>query len=203
MTNPILTKNGKLTVTSDKNGCLLKICDPGWFDPKATYTVANAPVRTANLVFTGDDLNFAARVLYAESSGAAQLSSKADRDKEKAAILNVKYFRLNRPEYPSRKYIAKTFTEVCKAPGQFETVFAGTEKFKKSDVNMYPCLSKAECADLAEAIDAIKEFLKTGPSTDYTYDNFRGYKPGGQGTQIGRSRFWLSSRGAELKQAEP
>jgi hypothetical protein len=203
MTNPLMTKDGKLTPVADKEGCLIKICDPGWFDPKATFQIANAPERTAHLVFTGEDLNFAARVLYAEASGAAQLKEKAERDKEKAAILNVKHFRLNRPGYPSSKYIAKTFLQVCKAPNQFESVYAKSPKFLNSDSSVYPCLAKAECADLTEAIEAIKTFLQTGPNAEYVYDNFRGYNPTGQGTHIGRSRFWLSDGGKKLKDKTP
>lgn len=203
MADPLMTKDGKLTPTSDKAGCLIKICDPGWFDPKATFKIANAPERTAQLVFTGEDLNFAARVLYAEASGSAQLKDKAERDKEKAAILNVKHFRLNRPGYPNNKYIAKTFRDVCEAPNQFESVYAKSSKFTNSDSSSYPCLGKAECADLTEAIEAIRQFLQTGPSADYTYDNFRGYNPNGQGTHIGRSRFFLSDTGKKLKDNTP
>ncbi len=137
MADPLVAKDGKLTSTADKSGCLIKICDPGWFDPKAKFKISNAPERTAHLVFTGEDLNFAARVLYAEASGAAQLTDKSERDKEKAAILNVKHFRLNRPGYPNNKYIAKTFLEVCKAPNQFESVYARSPKFTIDLVPVY------------------------------------------------------------------
>lgn len=190
---PALSRDADLTPVSDKKGHEIAICDPEWFDERKTYKIANAPARTASLSFTGADLNYMARVLYAEASGSMQLTDKAERDKEKSAIMNVNHFRLNRAGYPSNRYIAMTFREVCDAPGQFESVFKGTAKFSQSEKAQ--TLAKRECSDLIEAIAAIKAFLAAGPDADYQYDNFRGYNPKGQGTHIGRSRFWLSTPG--------
>jgi hypothetical protein len=202
-TSSEVSKDGKLTPVSDKKGIDVTICDPGWFDEKKKFKIANAPERTAQFEFGGADLNYIARVLYAEASGAAQLTDKAERDKEKEAILNVKHFRLNRAEYPNRVYVAKSFREVCDAPGQFESVFKGTAKYTKSERSTSQTLNKPECSDLAEAIDAIKKFLSSGPNEEYLFDNFRGYNPSGRGTHIGRSRFWLSERGKELSDKTP
>jgi hypothetical protein len=192
----ILLKDGELTPTSDKKGIEIYICDPGWFDVKKKYMISNAPNRTAALELSGADLNFVARVLYAESSGSAQEKDKAERAKEKAAILNVKHFRLNRAGYPNRVK-AKTFTEVCKAPNQFESVYASSAKFSGSEINTYFQLKKAECGDLAEAIEAVREFISSGPKSEYLYDNFRGGK-GARGKTIGLTRFWLSKEGGEF-----
>ncbi|WP_374586750.1 hypothetical protein [Pseudoduganella sp.] len=202
MTDSTLTRDAALTPTSDKQGHEILICAPDWFDEAKTYKISNAPARTASLEFTGKDLNFMAKVLYAEASGRMQLPDKADRDKEKAAIMNVNHFRLNRKGYPSNAYIAKTFREVCVAPNQFETVFRDTAKYK--NVNAAPQqLNKFECADLDEALEAIRVFMATGPTAAYQFDNFRGYKPGGQGTHIGRSRFWLSPAGQDMMKKAP
>lgn len=201
--SPVLTEHGKLTDKSDKQGIEILVCDPGWFDPRKKYKISNAPDRTALFEFGGADLNFMARVLYAEASGTGQLSDKNARDNEKEAILNVKHFRLNRTDYPNHRIISKTFREVCEAPGQFESVFAGKPKFLHSDTPDYNKLIKAECTDLAEAIEAVKKFLKTGPNSAYLYDGFLGYSPNGAGIHIGRSRFFLSAVGAKLASKIP
>lgn len=198
-----LVKEAKLTPISDTKGYEVFICDPPWFDEREKFTIANAPARTAALEFDGSDLNFMARVLYAEASGGFQLPNKDERDKEKSAILNVNHFRLNRRNYPTYAYIAKSFRAVCKAPNQFESVFDPQPKFiltEKSTVNK---IGKSECEDLAEALEAIKIFIADGPNSNFQYDNFRGYAPGGQGTLVGRSRFWLSERGADMLAKTP
>ena len=198
-----VTKDAKLTPKPDKEGVTVKICVPDWFDEKKLYKIENAPLRTASLQFGGADLNFLARILYAEASGAQQLLDKDVRDKEKEAILNVKHFRLARTDYPNWKVKHKTFTEVCSAPGQFESYGPPPKaKFSDSTKSKAEGFSKSECADLIEAIDAVKSFLASGPNALYTYDNFRGGK-GRQGETIGRSRFWLSATGKRLFNAEP
>lgn len=194
----ILTQDGKITSKAERNGIEVIICDPLWFAEKSKFKINSLSTRVSELEFTGADLNYMARVLYAESSGSGQLLDANARSQEKEAILNVKYFRLNRAEYPNRSYIAKSFREVCDAPGQFESVLNGTPKYKNSDVDLFQALNSAECKDLGEAIAAVKKFLDSGPNEDYQYDNFRGYNPTGRGDHIGRSRFWLSERGKQL-----
>jgi spore germination cell wall hydrolase CwlJ-like protein len=196
-------KNAPLTPAADKKGVEILLCSPDWFDAKKTYKIAHAPARTAGLEFSGSDLNFMARVLYAEASGSEQLKDKAERDKEKAAIMNVNHFRLNRRGYPRNDYIATTFQMVCEAPGQFESVYAASDKFNNSTAARAENLGKRECADFEEAIEAIKTFLATGPTPEYQFDNFRGYMPNGRGTHIGRSRFWLSPTGQALLAKTP
>ena len=200
----VVSKEAPLTPVADKNGHTVFICAPQWFDERKIYKVANAPDRTASLEFPGSDLNFVARVLYAESSGSAQLTDKAERDKEKSAIMNVNHFRLNRKGYPNSSYDATTFTRVCKAPRQFESVEGVTAvKFNTTDAALIPKLPKAECADLDEAIAAVKAFMENGPNPDYQFDNFRGFSPNGKGEHIGRSRFWLSSGGKKMFDKTP
>jgi hypothetical protein len=198
-----LVKEAKLTPISDTKGHEVFICDPPWFDEREKFAIAHAPARTAALEFDGSDLNFMARVLYAEASGSFQLPNKDERDKEKSAILNVNHFRLNRREYPSQAYIAKSFKEVCRAPNQFESVFKKKPKFILTERTTVNKIGKNECEDLREALEAIKIFLADGPNANFQYDNFRGYATGGEGTLVGRSRFWLSGRGAELLAKTP
>ena len=196
--------SGKITPKSEKNGIELNVCQIAWFDSAKTYTIANAPARTSALIFTGDDLNYFARVLYAESSGSQDLTALDDRKTEKEALINVFHFRLNRKGYPSSRYIATTFSMVCNAPNQFQSVVPNpSPKLRKSATPAFRNLAKMECADLQEAVDAIQAFLASGPNKKYVYDNFRAGSSGTAGTRIGGSRFWLSSVGKELSDATP
>ncbi len=86
---------------------------------------------------------------------------------------------------------------MCEAPNQFESVYASSSKFSGSETNTYFQMKKAECADLAEAIEAVREFISSGPKLEYLYDNFRGGK-GARGKTIGLTRFWLSKEGGEF-----
>lgn len=188
--------SGKITSKSDHNGVAIEICSPTWFNESGIYKIKNSPPRTASLEFKGDDLNFVARVLYAESSGSLQTTEAESRMKEKLAILNVKHFRLNRRGYPNNKK-AQSFKEVCEAPGQFESVYLASPKFSSSQRNESQHLKKHECKDLEEALEAIKKFLEEGPNQNYVFDNFRG-GIGTRGTTIGKTRFWLSQEGEKF-----
>ncbi|MBN3817849.1 hypothetical protein G3N57_15070 [Paraburkholderia sp. Se-20369] len=189
---------GKVTPKHETDGVDVYMCQIQWIDEKETLQIANSPPRTANLTFSGADLNYLARVLYAESSGAAMLPDVGDRRTEKEALLNVFYFRLNRKGYPRNDYIAKTFSRVCDARGQFEALQPTPKpKFLNSANPKFKTLKQGECADLQEAIDAVKAFMSSGPNQKYVYDNFRAAKQDGMGTTIGKSRFWLSVKGKE------
>lgn len=196
----VTRKLDKLTEKSDTVGVDVLVCDPGWFDKRDVFKIKNAPKRTEMLEFTGLDLNFTARVLYAEASGSAQVIDKNERKREKEAILNVKHFRLNRSGYPS-SVKAKTFTDVCKAKNQFESVYVNSPKFSGSAPEVYEQLRKNECGDLAECIEAIKEFIASGPNENMLFDNFRG-GTGARGEIIGKTRFFLSVGGKEMYENE-
>ena len=90
----VLRKDGQLTPTSDKKGIEIYICDPGWFDEKRKFKVANSPNRNVAFEYSGFDLNFLARVLFAEASGSAKLVEKKERDAEKEAM-PVEFFAHN------------------------------------------------------------------------------------------------------------
>ena len=194
-------KAAKITELSDRSGVPLEVCNPAWFNEDEKYKINNAPPRTGNLTFPGGDLNFLARVLYAESSGSNQLPDKIDRQKEKTAILNVIHFRLNRTGYPRKAN--QSFRGVCEAPGQFESVNQKNNiKFTSSKNPNYISLAKKECLDLMEALEAVRLFLSTGPTSDYIYDNFRAAGQGSHGQTIGKTRFWLSTTGIQKNEKE-
>ncbi|CAB3964890.1 hypothetical protein BLA9940_02274 [Burkholderia aenigmatica] len=193
---------GKVTPKNDSAGVEVNICQPQWIAEQETFKIANSPPRTANLTFSGADLNYLARVLYAESSGAGILPDESDRRIEKEALLNVFYFRLNRKGYPRNDYIAKTFSMVCNAAGQFDSLQPKPRpKFINSGNPKYKALGKSECSDLQESIDAVQAFIAGGPNSKYIYDNFRSRSARHSGTIIGNSKFWLSELGKEESDA--
>lgn len=195
---------GKVTAKQDTQGVAVNICQPQWFDEHQAFKIANSPPRTAELSFPGSDLNYLARVLYAEASGTQRLPAVADRKAEKEAMLNVFYFRLKRKGYPRNDYIASTFSMVCNAAGQFESVQPTPQpKFLDSGNPKFKALEQGECSDLQESIDAVKAFMANGPNPNYVYDNFRAGGSGTRGTVVGHSRFWLSHVGKEEYDAIP
>jgi hypothetical protein len=195
---------GKVTPKNDTKGVEVSICQPQWFGEHDTFKIENSPPRTANLSFSGGDLNYLARVLYAEASGSQSLPDDSDRRAEKEAMLNVFYFRLNRKGYPRNDYIAKTFSMVCNATNQFESLQPKPKpKFLNSANPKFKSLQKCECSDLQDAIDAVRAFMNGGPNKNYVYDNFRAGGSGARGTVIGRSRFWLSQVGKDSYDAMP
>ena len=136
----------------------------------------------------------------------AELTPVSDKKGHDILICDPEWFD-ERKQYKIANAPARTaalsFSGVCDAPGQFESVFKGTAKFSQADKASAQRLGKRECGDLIEAIDAVNAFLAAGPDANYQYDNFRGYNPTGSGTHIGRSRFWLSAVGADLLKKTP
>lgn len=193
---------GKVTAKTDTVGVPLYICQPSWFEKNKTYVISNTPPRTSGLNFSGADLNYFARCLYAESSGSQSLPDINDRKTEKEALINVFYFRLNRKGYPTNKYVATSFTMVCDAPNQFQSIQpTPSPKLRNSAPGESAHLDRMECSDLQDCIDAITEFLAGGPNSQYVYDNFRAGSSGTRGVTIGGSRFWLSAVGKGLADA--
>jgi hypothetical protein len=199
-----------LTHTSDKNGCEINICCPSWFDKRDNFEVKNAPPHLADLKFSGNDLNYLARVVYAEASGSAAVKDEAIRIREKLAIVHVMYNRLNVPGFDPNNWTKGKFTTFTGVAGavkklkggglsgtQFESVIGtdgtGTSKFKSTDTPDYEQLNRANCKDFDECFKAIKKFIDEGPQENLDFDNFRaagnGTPPKGQ-TAIGRNRFW-------------
>lgn len=199
----IINKNSKLTATTDQTGEKITACFPDWFDRAKRHKVTNASRISEHLDYSGDDLNFFARVLYAESSGSVRCPDAATRQEEKIAIIHVTYFRINRKGYPSNKYIATNFTDVCKAPGQFETVFASNAKFDNSAIALCNKLNESDCGNLMESLNAIRLFLENGPNfRKYPYDTFLQGKGRKGWTKIGGTDFKLFDGSQEAMQKE-
>lgn len=190
-------KLGKLTARSDTSGIEVRICAPKWFERSTIFSVANAPSHAATLKFTGDDLNFAARVLFAEATGSAVGVAADELGLEKQAILHVMYFRLNRKGYPSNKYVATSFRMVGEAPQvQFESVARATGKFVSTDLESVHSLSPANCNDLQACLDAVQSFVTRGPDFDtFPFDEFRSAAAKPSWKIIAKNAFHLTDLG--------
>jgi hypothetical protein len=195
-----LSKSTALTPKSDQTGCAIKICCPTWFDKRESFKIHNAPKYAADLAFSGDDLNFAARVLYAEATGSKVGIDADDLASEKQAILHVMYFRINRKGYPSNKYVAKSFKMVGEAPQvQFESVARATQKFTSTELPSVDNLKAAECGDLQACLDAVRSFAGNGPNfKKYPFDEFRDTKSRPTWTPIAKNAFHLTALGKAL-----
>jgi hypothetical protein len=202
--------HGHITPTSDREGVKHELCIVSLFDERKKYTVANAPADKADLQFDGADLNYLARVVYAEASGTAGVGDKAERMKEKSAIIHVMYNRLIRVGFDPNNWVKGKFTTfrgvagaVRKEPKggfsgvQFEAVIGtdglGTSKFKSTAGRNYENFDRASCLDFEECFVAVKAFIEEGVDANIDYDNFRatgsGKPPKGQ-VVIGGNRFW-------------
>lgn len=202
--------HAKLTPTSDQQGVAHFVCSVELLDEAKRYGVVNAPADRSKLEFDGSDLNYLARVLYAEASGSGMVPDKQVRLKEKAAIIHVLYNRLNHAGYDPNNWRKGTFTTfkgvasaVKKTTDgrlsgvQFESVVgtdgSGTPKFKSVQGRNYEVLNKPNCLDFIECVEAVKAFISGGYDQTLDYDNFRaagsGKVPEGQ-TVIGGNRFW-------------
>jgi len=210
MTTAVISKSAPITPKSERQGCAIDFCCPSWFVAADQFKVPNPSVAAKDLMFGGDDLNYLARVLHAEASGSGAIKDDAERFREKEAIINVLYNRLNVPGYDPNNWTRgrfQTFRDVATAVKrlsggglsgvQFESVIgsdgSGTSKFKSTDGPVVDHLGKADCKDFEECFNAIRRFLVVGPNEHMNFDNFRaaGKKtaPKGQ-TVIGGNRFW-------------
>lgn len=181
-----------ITPKSDQRGHTVYVCAPPWFVNSEQLSVARPTAAAKDHKFSGADLNFLARMLYAEASGSAACPDARERHREKTAILHVSYFRIGRAGYPNAAYIATTFTEVAKAPGQFESVFKTNTKLASSAPDKYEHLKAKECADLTECLEAIRDFLQSGPDFKaYPFDKFLAATGRPGWTLIGKTEFSL------------
>lgn len=203
--SPTITKESPLTELSDQSGCAVNVCCPPWFDRSKTFQVSAASAHASRLSFNGHDLNFAARVLYAEATGSQSGFADAVLAEEKQAILHVMYFRLNRRGYPSNSYVATSFQMVGEAPKvQFESVARDKPKFARTDLISSPKLPRAECADLKKCLLAIQAFVANGPDfKKFPFDEFRDRSSRPTWHLIANTAFHLTALGnAYLKEMQ-
>jgi len=171
-------------------------CDPYFFNANQTFTISGDPNKRS---FTGSDLNYAARVVFAESSSVTSgLGDQLNRERD--AIASVLYNRIGRVGFPDRT-ARTTFQAVANAPNAFESVTGGAAyevKFNSSAPGRYQNLQEervnsrgqvygGECNDLRASVDAIRRLVELGSKYGYT-SNRGGTR--GPGTVIGGSRFW-------------
>lgn len=185
-----LTKTAPLTSKADTAGIDIQICRIDWFVAGETFSIPGAPAEKTELRFSGADLNFAARVVFAEAAGSDQIKNRNERDREKEAILTVLYNRIGRLGFPDRT-ARKTFRDVASAPRrQFDSVASNTTKFAGSAASSCTTLKSADCRDLTESLEAVRKFTRTGPPTDCNFLFFFAASRAKQGTQIGGNKFW-------------
>lgn len=184
--------SGPVTPKADQSGIKVKLCNPEWFKKGQQYRVTNPLADLKDYEFSGDDLNFMARALYAEGVGSGACPDNDERRREKLAIIHVCYFRLGRKGYPNNAYVAKSFTDALKAPGQFESVFKANQKLDKSAPEVCETMPEKECSDLCDALTAIRDFLASGPAyKDYPFDKFLAAAGRKGWTKIGGNDFGL------------
>jgi RHS repeat-associated protein len=136
--------------------------------------------------FTGSEINFAARAVFAEASGSLQVGA-SESTKEMYAIASVIYNRLDNPGFGA----LPTLSEVLRAEDQFQAVtgtHTQTRKFRSSDSFHSARLSPENCDDLNRALHAMLSVVINGPTNSYTF--FKKAGPGSQGRRIGGSVFW-------------
>lgn len=157
-------------------------CNVDYFDDHLQYY---GPEGEGQL-FSGGDLNTAARAVYGEAAGTDQGGTFQERQ----AMASVLYNRIGAKGF--RGGIAETFGQVAFAPGAFEAVTGPgkkTQKFRNAAIGSYQNLSAKECIDLRASVAAIRDLLKNGPAYAYRY-NLGGTR--GAGDVIGGSRFFVN-----------
>jgi hypothetical protein len=150
-------------------------CDPGFLG--LAFRVTNYEGYT----FTGADINFAARAIFAETSSDV---------KEQIAAANVVYNRVDNKGFKTKGRVEQTLTAVVEAPHQFNAVTSPgpNRKFLSSADGSYQNLTPADCASLATAITAMTSIATGGTTADYTF--FAAAWSTTNGVLIGATRFW-------------
>jgi hypothetical protein len=142
------------------------LCDPGFL------TSGTGP-------YSASDINFAARVIFAESSGNCA---------EDIAMADVIVNRISNPLFSGGSL--STLTAVVSVPGQFNAVTSPgpSGQFIASGPANYENLDPADCSNLENAIFAMAGVVEGGATA--TYNSFWAASTGHPGTVIGGSVFW-------------
>jgi len=181
-----LTDLGSIGAIPSGRGGEKTECDPNFIKADTQlFTDKNGKT------FSAADINYAARVVYAEGTGRNQGGT----DDELYAIASALYNRLQNPSYRDADgAMHMSFYSVANQGGQFQAV-TGRERFRKkfegsdTEGGHYKNLSEGDCLDLYYAMSAVLRVLKDGAGYDFT--EFRGGRHG-PGTRIGGSRFGYS-----------
>jgi spore germination cell wall hydrolase CwlJ-like protein len=131
--------------------------------------------------FTASDINYAARTVFAESSGNWN---------EDVDIADVIVNRLDNPGFDNGGLVTLTMVVNEQNPSQFNAVTPppGSSKFQSSGPGEYETLNPANCASLASAIEAMAQVALNGATT--TFNSFNAASTGHSGTVVGGSVFW-------------
>jgi len=129
--------------------------------------------------FSADDINYGARVVYAEAS--------CD-DDDRFGVSSVLLNRIGAKGI--RGGIKYTLVDVANAPGQFEAVFGNSPKFVNSSPVKAGELNNAECNSLNKAITILSVSIFVGRPM-YDFDEFRaaGATPRPGWTRLGGNDF--------------
>jgi RHS repeat-associated protein len=147
------------------------LCSPNW---------AKNPLGGSS----AESINYAARVVYAEASNSTD---------DQLAVASVLRNRLGANGLPGG--VQNTLQGVANAPGQFQSVFDNTPKFRNSSAGNAGGLSDAECAALNNAIYSAQMAAAWGTpdfmGAIYPYNEFRAAGPNVPPgwTKIGGNRF--------------
>lgn len=155
-------------------------CNPNFFNGSTTFTIGDK-------TFTGDDLNFAARVIYGEAAGSAGGGTDDERD----AMASILYNRIGVSGF--RGGVQTTFEGAALQTNAFQAVTGAernTRKFRNAEIvnGTYRSLDPAECADFRKSLEAIERLINNGSRYGYTYN--RPAEGRSDGVQIGGSRFY-------------
>lgn len=146
-------------------------CDPGWLPDSAVLTGGNKGP------FTGADVNYAARVIFGESSHSLP---------EDAAIADVIYNRIKNPGFARGRLTTLSAVVDARTPrGGKEFDAVGDPQFNKTGPGQYQNLTVIECAALSNAIAAMSSDVNNGAGSNYIFFQ----KAPGPGTQIGGTVF--------------
>jgi RHS repeat-associated protein len=154
-------------------------CDPGWLADDTSVTAFNGKT------YTGADIDFAARILFAEAS-----QDQAERD----AVASVELNRTN-----TRGFGGSTFYATRNG---YQAYTSNTSAFQSTDIasGAYTKLDTLDCQSLKNAIGTIDRIVTSGPVDNYLY--FRAGTQG-YGTVIGSQRFWRTPPKPPKKRRKP
>jgi RHS repeat-associated protein len=143
-------------------------CDPGFLNDTTTYKGPDG------YSFTGKDINFAARAIFAESTPNSD---------EHKAMADVIYNRVDDAGFGS----PQTLTAVVTAKRQFNAVTPPGPNFKFRNSGPGSRLNPTDCAALTDSIQQMLSVVQNGASASYTFFGAAGTHAG---TTIGGTVFW-------------
>lgn len=161
--------------SSNANCSKFAPCDAGFFDDDKFYKGSDGEI------YSGKELNEAAKAIYAESSPSGSVNPKTkepyspdERRREKEAMMGALSTRRQAKQgYPGkRKGKQDSFSDVIRSKDQFEAItgHGGLGNSRWQSVKDTNSPTGVNCEDLKESVEAVKQFLKGGSSS--TFDSW-------------------------------